>query len=129
MQALETTLPEACRHLARRRRNAASGKARFGHAKNIRSHRRGRGGRRAKVLRGWAAHFRCPLWAKQPDYFGLRKFAGRHELIQLFSQAVAYSLGRGELKEQVKRFEKLCRNNDGFLTAADIEVDLLGGPA
>jgi len=58
----------------------------------------------------------------------LRKFASRHELVQLFTQAVAYSLGRDELKEQVKLFVKLDRNSDGFLTVGDVEVGLLGAP-
>jgi len=58
----------------------------------------------------------------------LQKFAAKHELVQLFSQAVAYSLGRDELKEQMRLFVKLDRNSDGFITAADVEIGMLGAP-
>jgi len=56
----------------------------------------------------------------------LRFFASRHELVRLFSQAVAFSVGRDEVRDLMKLFVKLDRDGDGTINAADIEVGLLG---
>ena len=58
----------------------------------------------------------------------LRFYASRHELVRLFSQAVAFSVGRDEVRDLMKLFVKLDRDGDGTITAADIEVGLLGAP-
>jgi Ca2+-binding EF-hand superfamily protein len=58
----------------------------------------------------------------------LRFFAGRHELVRLFSQAVAFSVGRDEVRDLMKLFVKLDRDGDGTINAADVEVGLLGAP-
>lgn len=56
----------------------------------------------------------------------IRFFASRHELVRLFSQAVAFSVGRDEVRDLMKLFVKLDRDGDGTITAGDIEVGLLG---
>jgi len=58
----------------------------------------------------------------------LRFYASRHELVRLFSQAVAFSIGRDEVRDLMKLFVKLDRDGDGTINVADVEVGLLGAP-
>ncbi|KAH9254644.1 hypothetical protein BASA81_007401 [Batrachochytrium salamandrivorans] len=56
----------------------------------------------------------------------LQAFAGRHELVRIFAQAVAYCLAREDVRELTKCFVVLDRDQDGLITVADIEVGLMG---
>lgn len=56
----------------------------------------------------------------------LQAFAGRHELVRIFAQAVAYCLAREDVRDLTKCFVVLDRDQDGLITVADIEVGLMG---
>jgi len=56
----------------------------------------------------------------------IRFFATRHALVRLFSQAVAFCVGRDEIRDLLKLFVKLDRDSDGTIVMADIEIGLLG---